>query len=161
NRTAPVIKLPEEAGEDGHLELLGVLNSSTACFWLKQVCHNKGNGADSKGARTTAVPWEDFYEFTGTKLQEFPLPAVLPLDLGRALDALAQDLAAHEPSAVAEASTPTRARLDAARAEHTRIRGRMIALQEELDWTVYHSYGLLDDAERARLTAPDLDTVPE
>ncbi|ACU95595.1 hypothetical protein Svir_05210 [Saccharomonospora viridis DSM 43017] len=161
NRTAPVIKLPEEAGEDEHLELLGVLNSSTACFWLKQVCHNKGNGADSKGARTTAVPWEDFYEFTGTKLQEFPLPAVLPLDLGRALDSLAQDLAAHEPSAVAEASTPTRARLDAARAEHTRIRGRMIALQEELDWTVYHSYGLLDDAERARLTAPDLDTVPE
>src|SRR5690606_33632720 len=32
---------------------------------------------------------------------------------------------------------------------------------EELDWTVYHSYGLLDDTERAQLTAPDLDTVPE
>nr|WP_157607027.1 BREX-2 system adenine-specific DNA-methyltransferase PglX [Saccharomonospora azurea] len=160
-QSAPVIKLPEGAGEDEHLELLGVLNSSTACFWLKQVCHNKGNGADSKGARTTAVPWEDFYEFTGTKLQEFPLPAVLPLDLGRALDSLAQDLAAQEPSAVAEAATPTRARLDAARAEHTRIRGRMIALQEELDWTVYHSYGLLDDTERAQLTASDLDSVPE
>ncbi|EID53730.1 BREX-2 system adenine-specific DNA-methyltransferase PglX [Saccharomonospora xinjiangensis] len=160
-QSAPVIKLPEGAGEDEHLELLGVLNSSTACFWLKQVSHNKGNGADSKGARTTAVPWEDFYEFTGTKLQEFPLPAVLPLELGRALDSLAQDLAAREPSAVADRVTPTRERLDAARAAHARIRARMIALQEELDWTVYHSYGLLDDAERARLVAPDLDSVPE
>ena len=42
--TAPVIKLPETATEDDHLALLGVLNSSTACFWLKQVSHNKGNG---------------------------------------------------------------------------------------------------------------------
>lgn len=48
NRSAPVIKLPEGATEDQHLELLGVLNSSTACFWLKQVSHNKGSGVDSK-----------------------------------------------------------------------------------------------------------------
>lgn len=32
NRHAPVIKLPEGASEDDHLALLGVLNSSTACF---------------------------------------------------------------------------------------------------------------------------------
>ncbi|EOR71856.1 DNA methylase, partial [Thermobifida fusca TM51] len=43
NRSAPVIKLPEGATEDQHLELLGVLNSSTACFWLKQVSHDKGS----------------------------------------------------------------------------------------------------------------------
>ncbi len=41
-QSAPVIKLPAGASEDDHLGLLGVLNSSTACFWLKQVCHNKG-----------------------------------------------------------------------------------------------------------------------
>ena len=41
-QTAPVIKLPTEATEDDHLALLGVLNSSTACFWLKQNSHNKG-----------------------------------------------------------------------------------------------------------------------
>ncbi|MEY7971280.1 BREX-2 system adenine-specific DNA-methyltransferase PglX [Saccharomonospora xinjiangensis] len=159
NRSAPVIKLPEGAGEDEHVELLGVLNSSTACFWLKQVSHDKGNGGIGGGIANEE--WERFYEFTGTKLQEFPLPAVLPLELGRALDSLAQDLAAREPSAVADHVTPTRERLDAARAEHARIQGRMVALQEELDWTVYHSYGLLDDAERARLVAPDLDSVPE
>ena len=34
--TAPIIKLPAEATEDDHLALLGLLNCSTACFWIKQ-----------------------------------------------------------------------------------------------------------------------------
>ena len=72
-QSAPVIKLPEGATEDDHLALLGVLNSSTACFWLKQVSHNKGRpGAEQAGADE---PWEHRFEFTGTKLEEFPLPA--------------------------------------------------------------------------------------
>jgi hypothetical protein len=37
NRSAPIIKLGSEAGEDDHLKLLGLLNCSTACFWMKQV----------------------------------------------------------------------------------------------------------------------------
>jgi hypothetical protein len=38
----------------------------------------------------------------------------------------------------------------------------MIALQEELDWEVYHSYGLLTDAEKDRLTilSPALTSIP-
>ena len=36
-RTAPIIKLPADATEDDHLALIGLLNSSTACFWMKQV----------------------------------------------------------------------------------------------------------------------------
>ena len=36
-QTAPIIKLPADATEDDHLALLGLLNSSTACFWMKQV----------------------------------------------------------------------------------------------------------------------------
>jgi hypothetical protein len=47
NRSAPVIKLPEGATEDDHLALLGVINSSTACFWLRQVSQGKaGSGLD-------------------------------------------------------------------------------------------------------------------
>ena len=42
NRSAPVIKLPVGASEDDHLGLVGVLNSSAACFWLKQVSHDEG-----------------------------------------------------------------------------------------------------------------------
>ena len=55
NRSAPVIKLPEGATEDDHLALLGVLNSSTACFWLKQNSHNKGNGGDRRRNRRRGV----------------------------------------------------------------------------------------------------------
>ena len=50
NRSAPVIKLPGDATEDDHLALLGLLNSSTACFWMKQVFHNKGSTVDDRGS---------------------------------------------------------------------------------------------------------------
>jgi hypothetical protein len=140
-QSAPVIKLPEGATEDDHLRLLGVLNSSTACFWLKQVCHDKGNGG--YGGGIADQEWERFFELTGTNLERFPLPAELPLDLPRRLDALAQRLAATTPAAVCAAGTPTRAILDLARRGWEGIRGQMIALQEELDWRVYRLYGLL------------------
>ena len=39
-QTAPVIKLPADATEADHLTLLGLLNSSVACFWMKQVLYN-------------------------------------------------------------------------------------------------------------------------
>jgi len=73
NRSAPVIKLPHDATEDDHLALLGLLNSSTACFWMKQVFHNKGSAVDDRGARQTTVAFENFCEFTGTGLLKFPV----------------------------------------------------------------------------------------
>ncbi|WP_272910824.1 BREX-2 system adenine-specific DNA-methyltransferase PglX [Arthrobacter sp. FW306-07-I] len=41
-QSAPVIKLPADATEEQHLGLMAILNSSTACFWLKQVSYPKG-----------------------------------------------------------------------------------------------------------------------
>jgi hypothetical protein len=156
-QTAPIIRLPDGATEGDHLALLGALNSSAACFWLQQVSHNKGEGG---GARVDAgystmgsEAWKNAFEFAGAKLEQFPLPRTLPLEFGRDLDALAQELAAALPSAVCATGVPTRGRLDVAGAEHTRIRGRMIALQEELDWDVYHRYGLITDEEAAGLVA--------
>ncbi|WP_431892578.1 BREX-2 system adenine-specific DNA-methyltransferase PglX [Micromonospora haikouensis] len=142
NRTAPVIKLPEGATEDDHLRLLGVLNSSTACFWLKQVSHDKG--IRGEGGGFTSDDWEHFYEFTGTKLQEFPLPEAYPLGRAQVLDSLARRLAGLTPAAVAESGVPTRERLRAAHRDYDLTRAQMIALQEELDWEVYRLYGLLD-----------------
>ena len=147
-----MIKLPEGASEDDHLALLGVLNSSTACFWLKQMCHCKGSSGDSEGA-VRRRRGKTSISSPAPSWRQFPLPPTLPLEFGRDLDALAQQLAAVEPSAVCADATPTRDRLDAARAEHTRIRTRMIALQEELDWDVYHRYGLLTDDEAVGLIA--------
>ena len=42
NQTAPLIIFPDSFDADHSAVLLGVLNSSLACFWLKEVCHVKG-----------------------------------------------------------------------------------------------------------------------
>ncbi|MGC5248846.1 BREX-2 system adenine-specific DNA-methyltransferase PglX [Gordonia sp. DT219] len=144
-QTAPVIKLPAGASEDDHLRLLGVLNSSVACFWLKQKCHNKGSAVDQSGARTTLDPWENFYQFSGTTVKDFPLPSVYPLARARTMDALAWELSEYAPSAVAERETPTADVLAAAHDESERLRALMVAHQEELDWECYRLYGLIDD----------------
>jgi hypothetical protein len=143
NKSAPVIKLPERARVDDHLRLLGLLNSSTACFWLKQVSHSKGVGGIGGGIGDEE--WEPRFEFTGTKLQEFPLPDGAPLDRARRLDSLAQELASVTPSAVAAREIPALGTLREARTRWKAIWTEMIAVQEELDWEVYRLYGLLDN----------------
>ncbi|MDT0304253.1 BREX-2 system adenine-specific DNA-methyltransferase PglX [Streptomonospora wellingtoniae] len=159
NRSAPVIKLPKSATKDQHLEILGVLNSSAACFWMKQVSHDKGSQSGTGGFMHDE--WERFYEFTGTKIQNFPLPMSFPLDLSKEIDSGAQHLSRLEPSAVSEKSTPTRDRLNETRDEHIATRRRMIALQEEIDWDVYHRYGLISDEEHAEVVLSSSATVPE
>ncbi|MGW0639266.1 BREX-2 system adenine-specific DNA-methyltransferase PglX [Nocardia salmonicida] len=154
NHSAPVIKLPEGASEEEHLRLLGLLNSSTACFWLKMVSHDKGNGGIGGGIASES--WEKFYEFTGTKLQEFPLPAELPGEYGLALDTLAQSLAKTEPASIAAEATPTSVSLREGLSEWESVRGKLIAAQEELDWQAYAIYNLISE----RLTLP-LGEVPE
>lgn len=145
-QTAPVIKLPADATEDDHLKLLGVLNSSTACFWLKQNCHNKGSTVDIKGARQTTVAWENFYQFNGTTVKDFPLPASLPLKYATTLDSLSRELSAEQVEALIAVATPSAELLADAEQQQASLRAQMIAHQEELDWEVYASYGLLDQA---------------
>jgi hypothetical protein len=146
-QSAPVIKLPADATEDDHLGLLGLLNSSVGCFWMKQVFHDKGSTVDSHGARQTTVAFENFREFTGTGLLKFPLPEGRPMELTLELDATAQILAEHSPAVLLKGN----------RAEHRRevlaerrlmrqgIHQQMISLQEELDWECYHLYGLTEE----------------
>ncbi|MGW8885233.1 BREX-2 system adenine-specific DNA-methyltransferase PglX [Streptomyces sp. NPDC055749] len=155
-QTAPVIKLPEGATEEHHVELLGVLNSSTACFWLKQVCFCKGNATASSGMADQ--PWSWNYQFSSTKVADFPLPAQLPFELGQRLESLGREAGQCDPTAMDHA--PSRANLAKARIDHTSVRAKMIALQEELDWTVYGSYHLLTGDEVACTTLPTLAEVP-
>lgn len=144
NRTAPVIKLPEGSSEEAHLGLLGLLNSSVGGFWLKQVCHNKGGQGINEGAKSEA--WERFFAFNSTKVADFPLSASQPLDTAAHLDTQARQLAALQPAALLKADTPpTRAGLDAARAQAAALRRSMTAQQEELDWQCYRLYGLLPE----------------
>lgn len=148
-QTAPVIKLPAGASEDEHLGLLGLLNSSVACFWFKQVCHNKGSTVDQHGARQRTAPFEDFYAFNSTKVSEFPLSSDRPLALARTLDTLSLDIEACLPATrfrfASDGSQPLPSRriLDEMRDRAERLRRNAIACQEELDWACYGLYGLL------------------
>lgn len=146
-QTAPVIKLPAGASEEDHLGLLGLLNSSVGCFWLKQVCFNKGNGGIGGGI--SDEKWELRYAHNSSQVADFPLLDNRPLDIATRLDTQARQLAASQPAALltaADAGTqtlPTRVSLDAARDSAAQLRRLMIARQEELDWRCYRLYGLL------------------
>lgn len=142
-QTAPVIKLKADATEEDHLGLLGLLNSSIACFWLKEVSHNKGRpGAEQAGADE---PWEHRYQFNATKIHNFPLPTLFPVERARRLDELAREHASVTPATVCAGAVPTREALNAARDRQTAIRAEMISVQEELDWEVYRLYGILNE----------------
>src|ERR1019366_1799190 len=143
NRSAPIVKLPAEATEDDYLALLGMLNSSVGCFWMKQAFHNKGGQGINEGAK--AEHWEKFYEHTATGLERFPIAERKPLGLARQMDTLARQFSELLPEALVATATPTNKRLNEARTKAKTIRGQMIALQEELDWHCYHLYGLMSD----------------
>ncbi|GKW48595.1 BREX-2 system adenine-specific DNA-methyltransferase PglX [Halomonas sp. NCCP-2165] len=148
-QSAPVVKLLKGAGEHDFLSLLGLMNSSVACFWMKQVFHNKGSTVDNKGARQTTVAFENFYEFTGTGLKSFPVvndPGREVFALSSTLDQLAKQQPSHEPeNALLESALSLQGALEKARTEDSALWSQMIARQEELDWHCYRLYGLLDD----------------
>ena len=87
-QSAPVIKLQPGTSEVVHMGIAGLLNSSVACFWLKQVSFNKGDSTDSSGARTTGDAAFDTYEFAATKIAEFPLIEERPTDIATRLESL-------------------------------------------------------------------------
>lgn len=148
-QSAPVIKLRPDAGESEYVELLGLLNSSVGCFWMKQIFHNKGSTVDQHGARQRTDAFEDFYEYTTTGLKDFPLASQRPLDLAARIEKLAHQLNAVLPAALLTTAAengeplPTRANFDIAHALATSLRRQMIGAQEELDWRCYRLYGLL------------------
>jgi hypothetical protein len=135
NRSAPIIKLPAESTEYDHLELLGLLNSSTACFWMKQSFQTKGSSGMGRGVYDER--WEFFFEHTTGGLEPFPVPERKPVDLTRQVDILGQKYTSLLPETTFLAFPPSAAALDEAKAKANAVRGQMIGLQEELDWNCY------------------------
>ena len=133
-QSAPVIKLGADATDADHLQLLGLLNSAVACFWMKQVFFNKGGTTSSSGAKGGgSEAWIDFYDFSCKKLKRFPLVSGSVLDLATALDGAAQKLAALSNDRFAR----SRAQIDL-------LRAQMVWCQEELDWRALYLYGVTD-----------------
>lgn len=138
-QSAPVIKLYEGAGEDDHLVLLGMLNSSVACFWGRQVFFPKGGFADGK--------WQERLEWDGTKLKKFPIVRDFESKLifySRELDGLSCELDELDASVLVEDCSGLKHGLSLARQEDCLVWEKMISAQEELDWHCYKLYGLLD-----------------
>jgi hypothetical protein len=154
-QTAPVIKLPAGASEDEHLALLGLLNSSTACFWMKQVCHQKQMmGGDGIRIESKAkVP----FAFNATALKKLPIPEGWQkgphrdrlLELTRLLDKAAAEYAETSASAVIEAgemrAPELRERWHSAQKRRALVRSKQVLVQEEIDFLVYTMFGLIDD----------------
>jgi methylase of polypeptide subunit release factors len=159
SHTAPVAHLLSGSRQDANAAL-GVLNASTTCFWMKQVCQNKGSRGEGGGV--CAEEWEQFFQFSATKLENLPLPD----EQGRVaehaerLDALARERAADcLATAVAGAGKSgaggLRSALAARRSRDTDRLLCMVALQEELDWLCYQLYGVDRVAPANELRSPD------
>ena len=152
--TAPVMKLKAGKDESDHFRLLAALNSSAACFWLRQVCHDKGGGGIGGGIASEA--WEHRFAFNSTQIATLPIPARQPTQLPTALVQTSTALQAQSPAATLASwsgpeSDPLHTRLAVARAEATRLRRQLIAWQEELDWQIYEAFGLLAAEDQVSL----------
>jgi len=169
-QTAPVVKLPNTTTEHDYLALLGLLNSSTACFYLKQICHQKQlTGGDGVRVESRAkVP----YAFAGTSVGRLPVPeswkqGVLRerlIGVTQEIDTNSQSLARLTPSRAIEDALAEKTDIDKVwsrfQTERQRLRSRMIVLQEELDFTVYAMFGLTDQGtlcDPAQLPAVSID----
>ncbi len=161
-QTAPVIKLTANSTEENYLALLGLLNSSTACFWLKQSCHQKQMmGGDGIRIESKAkVP----YAFNGTQVGRLAIPQAWLkgdlrqrlLDLTREMDRISEEWSNLTATRVIQDNLfsvdAIREQWNVLQKQRKTIRSRQIFLQEEIDFTVYRMFDLVSDDLLSDLT---------
>ena len=173
NRSLPVLIPKTKKAMITWGELLPFLNSSTVCFWMKQVSQQKQmTGGDGIRLEDRAkVP----YEFSATQLKRLPIPPTFHksewLDrLRRLADqfrALADQADETTASSIATHILDTDAGPETLWLEAIEkrriIQRRMVFVQEEIDFTVYALFGLcgpelllsdMDDVGDTDLTCP-------
>ena len=161
NRSAPTITLLPQFSDDDYFTILGLLNSSAICFWMKAVSHQKQlTGGDGVRVQSRAkVP----YEFSATQLKNAPLPQqIREGNLRERLKALAEACVLlsddeHSPTAGSaielglQSGEDIRISFEATQQSRAKARQRLVFLQEEIDFTTYAMFGfvgtdlLLDD----------------
>ncbi|BAK35876.1 hypothetical protein MLP_28620 [Microlunatus phosphovorus NM-1] len=132
-RTAPCIALPDSMTDEEVQGLCGFLNSSLACFWLRQRCKPKGGAAGDVWRRT--------YQFNVSNVAEIPIPEDLPYSLARRIQELVLETRDLDPLM----TSPLKLRSDASN-KYSSSLAHMISLQEELDWYVYGVVGVFQSA---------------
>jgi hypothetical protein len=156
-----VVKLPPSATERTHLELLGVLNSSIACFWMKQVFYPKGSKTHDVDSAGT-LPENNRFDFAATGMNAFPMPRRLAESsagsIATTINALAAERSNHLPlsvigstGALASSSALRTALREAEQRETSAFLG-MVFWQEELDWEMYRVLGLTPHGSTAPLS---------
>ena len=133
NQHAPVIRLKNDKDIKLCLFLTALLNSSVAAFWMRQVFHDKGGGGIGGGI--AAESWERFFDYDGTKLKQFPIPAQTKIHFSKNLGELGQSISSLLPDCD----------IDASHDSWQDTLFKMISLQEEIDWQCYYLYGLLEE----------------
>lgn len=154
-QSAPIIKLKDKYSEKDHIRLVGLLNSSTACFWMKQVYYPKGGDhVGQEGARVRKTLWDERYDHDGTKLANFPVPDGSPYVIASKLESMtsnpnfsSSNFYFMDPTSREKSSTATR-------------HAFMISLQEELDWQCYRLYGLVNAEANLEWPEDKLDDLP-
>lgn len=152
NRSAPIIKLPESATEDDHYALLAYLNSSTACFWMKQVIHKKSSASQ----KHHTDPARAAYEFAGTALEDLPIPPIEPGSRAALISRELTDTCALRAHWLSGGHLKTQAPsirwnrdglreyFDAGWGRYDLTTRRAAYLQEELDWMFYAAFALVE-----------------
>jgi hypothetical protein len=154
-QSAPVIKLSDKASEEQLYGILGLLNSSTACFWMKQVFYPKGTTTGDISLEK-GKPEANRYDFAATGMLSFPIPTKLKsldtlAEIARMIDLLAQNLLKVESSyLINEWSIPENGQslerpIQEGMHIHSQLKRRMVTLQEELDWETYKLFGLTSE----------------
>jgi len=156
NRAAPVIVLTEVSDVQQHVQLLGVLNSSTACFLLRQYSRPKGTGGIGRGL--TPLAYEQDRQFECSRVLGCPIPEEFPSDLSCEIQSRSEDLRRFSPhEVVTKWASPFRRARAAPTDENLRralgigcdkwqsTRSRLVMRQEDLDWQCYRLYGLIDE----------------
>lgn len=138
NQSAPTIRLKDDCDVETHLGLYALLNSSLACFWMKQVFMPKPNPGDSA--------MQQRYDFDGTKLRSFPIPPQgLPIAQGLTLDKLTTRVTLGEGDSVADSGHSSDADRPAIADNKAQLLG-LVTAQEELDWLCLYLFGLVDSS---------------
>lgn len=144
-QSSPIVKLAAAADEAQHLALLAYLNSSTACFWMKQVFYPKASAV--KDLQVGGFREEDNrYDFAATGMLAMPLPP-LPYDTVGALAGLARRVLAATEVRMSASSSAVISMVAAGIGRDEAIRQveetawqaqqQQVAAQEDIDWLVY------------------------
>ena len=161
-QSAPVVILPPDAEESDYFALLGYLNSSTVCFYLRQVSTQKQMmGGDSV---RHSEKWRVPYQFSASSLAMIPICHMTPVfrarmaDLARKITSLSvQYRSLSADRALSENQFDSTEVLTGNLAKNEAIRSsifrQMVALQEEIDWAVYGALDLAP-AELSMLPGP-------